>query len=516
MIASSGSSTCVRREKQYYILVLLETLFQHLPANIRRASSNRSCVKYGFLDRYLDRILFGVGLPRLWLSLAMPDDLPPIEVLRVWLHERRRLRTVLASISKLISYLRVSGIEHADRTSLGRLAGWLLRRTAHCEGKLRDALADLAASGVAATVLRAQWADQIAVQTKPVARRSKMQGQVAVEQVLEARQKAQQLFERVASLEEALADDPHEPRGGTNGVEAREGQAVRSRGSWASTIPRSSEAEAQRIFALQMNGRAVKQRLRAKLRDRKFELDPIERSFRRTRSENQRNEHAGAAIKQGSRNIAKLVKEYNKICDQIEALIKAKKVPARAVAPVPVPAKASTRFGFGRHEEGTPPLWLRDDKVRLGIQALLQKESLPRRGATLAEGARPPANWFATEWRAVDEALQASIALRPMEEILGPMPFDDAHLPQWGPTDAQILACQIAGVTASWGEYDSDGCAEDDDNDNDLFQVLQANATVVGTWSFRCRALPMPVTLIDAASAISAYLVLLPTTMYIF
>ena len=56
-------------EKQYYVLLLLETLFQHLPANIRVGALydiacllHRSCVKYRFLDRYLDRLRFAVSV----------------------------------------------------------------------------------------------------------------------------------------------------------------------------------------------------------------------------------------------------------------------------------------------------------------------------------------------------------------------------------------------------------------------------------------------------------------------
>ncbi|KAJ7075051.1 hypothetical protein C8R43DRAFT_1143831 [Mycena crocata] len=54
-------------EKQYHMLVLLETLFQQLPADIRvgilydiACQLHCSCVKYDFLDRYMDHISFAV------------------------------------------------------------------------------------------------------------------------------------------------------------------------------------------------------------------------------------------------------------------------------------------------------------------------------------------------------------------------------------------------------------------------------------------------------------------------
>ncbi|KAJ7710781.1 hypothetical protein B0H17DRAFT_1155465 [Mycena rosella] len=403
-------------EKQYYVLVLLETLFQHLPANIRvsvlyniACQLHRSCVKYSFLDRYIDRICFAVSVfhafGHRWLCQMIYH---PLKCCGFGFTNGEGCECFWHSISKLIAYLRVSGyhhrlytidlqIEHADKTSLGRLAGWLLRWTAHCEGKLREALEDLEACGVAEAVLRAQWADQIIVQTKPVTRKSHrfLLGQAAVEQVLDARQKAQQLFNRVTSLEEFIADE----------FCTREQQLGVSETTTLNKLKHSD------YYSAQMNAKAFKERLRAKLRDRKFELDPIERSFRRTRSENQRNEHAGAAIKRCEPNIARLVKGYNKACEQISTLIKQRGIGA-------------IRYHF--------------------------------------------------ELRC-DELLQLYVLWK---KSLDQMMFDDTDLPEWGPTNTEIVACQVGGVTVSWGDgYDSDGHEEEeneDEDDDNLFQVLQA------------------------------------------
>ncbi|KAJ7657014.1 hypothetical protein B0H17DRAFT_1146039 [Mycena rosella] len=515
-------------EKQYYVLVLLETLFQHLPANIRvgilydiACQLHRSCVKYKFLDRYLDCILFAVSVFHPF-GHCWPCQLiyHPLKYCGFGFTNGEGCKRFWHSISKLISYLRVAGyhhqlftidlqIEHVDKASLGRLASWLLRwtalrgQTARCTVRLGCVWSRR--GGPTSAMGRPDSRPDEACSSIPG--RSKTQGQAAVEQVLEARQRAQQLFERVASLEEALADEFCTPEvslyARMNLDDARtawkqgKDKAVRLEQQLGiDDTTQLNKVKHSKYYALQMNGRAVKERLRAKLRDRKFELDPIERSFRRTRSsiltireENQRNEHAGAAIKRQEPNIARLVKEYNKICDQIEALIKAKKAPARAVAPVPVPAKGIYQLdvddviwqdlGLDGDKEGAPPLWLRDDKVRLGIRALLQKDRCHEEALRLLRERGHLQIWFTTEWRAVDEALKASTGgvryqfeLRRDELLqlyvlwkksLDQMPFDDVHLPEWGPTDAQILACQIAGVTASWGEYDSDGGEEEEE-----------------------------------------------------
>lgn len=56
-------------EKQHYALVLIEMLFQHLPADIRvgilydiGCQLHRSCLKWHFLDRYIHRIIFAVSV----------------------------------------------------------------------------------------------------------------------------------------------------------------------------------------------------------------------------------------------------------------------------------------------------------------------------------------------------------------------------------------------------------------------------------------------------------------------
>jgi hypothetical protein len=56
-------------------------------------------------------------------------------------------------------------------------------------------------------------------------------------------------------------------------------------------------------------------------------------------TENQKNDHAGAAIKRREPTISNAVKEYNKLCAEIASLIRSKKAPAGAVAPSPIPPK---------------------------------------------------------------------------------------------------------------------------------------------------------------------------------
>ncbi|KDR74566.1 hypothetical protein GALMADRAFT_49841, partial [Galerina marginata CBS 339.88] len=56
-------------EKQHYALSLLNKLFEHIPATMRigvlydiGCQLHRSCAKYGFLDDFLDRLVFGISV----------------------------------------------------------------------------------------------------------------------------------------------------------------------------------------------------------------------------------------------------------------------------------------------------------------------------------------------------------------------------------------------------------------------------------------------------------------------
>ncbi|KAJ7224979.1 hypothetical protein B0H12DRAFT_1240761 [Mycena haematopus] len=258
-------------------------------------------------------------------------------------------------------------------------------------------------------------------------------------------------------------------------------------------------------YAARMNTKVLKERLRQRLRERKFELDLIERSFRRSRSENQRNDHAGAAIKRREPTINNTVKEYNKLCADISTLIKAKKAPGGAVAPTPIPAKGIYQLDvddviwqdLGLDDDTTPELWLVDAKVRAGIRAMLQKDRCEEEAPRLQRERRHMQQWFAIEWDAVSQlidmsqgALRYQFELRREELLqlcvlwrksLDALPYA-GDLPPWGPTDQEILDCQISGVTASYGNgddsdnerTDEDEGEDGEDEDDDLLYVLEA------------------------------------------
>jgi len=56
-------------ERQHYALALLNALFRHIPSNMHvgllydiGCQLHRSCIKWNFLDKFLDRITFGISV----------------------------------------------------------------------------------------------------------------------------------------------------------------------------------------------------------------------------------------------------------------------------------------------------------------------------------------------------------------------------------------------------------------------------------------------------------------------
>jgi hypothetical protein len=105
-------------EKQLYVVALVETFFQHVPHDIRvgilydvACAFERSCLKWNFLDRYIDRVAFAVSVFH-----AFGHEWP----CQLLYHPRKRVgfgftngegcERFWKSIQHLIAHLRICGV----------------------------------------------------------------------------------------------------------------------------------------------------------------------------------------------------------------------------------------------------------------------------------------------------------------------------------------------------------------------------------------------------------------------
>ncbi|KAJ7495179.1 hypothetical protein FB451DRAFT_1335860 [Mycena latifolia] len=499
-------------EKQFYVIALLETLFQELPLNIRvgllydvACAFERSCRKWGFLSRYMDRLIFAVSVFH-----AFGHEWP----CQLLYHPRKRAGFGFSdgegcerfwhSISHLIANLWISGyhnrlytldmqIEHADESSLYQLGEWIRRRHYHSANKRAEARAVLVECGQPMALLRAQWALQVKTQTKPLPpfQRSKNKGQQAVNAVILMRGALKARETQVKNLRQAFLDAVMDEDANTplhqvvfdsadEALKTAQTKLRQKESALGVTERQSLRGLANSEYLhLRMNARALKRRLRDRLRSRKFELDK------------KLYAHTESAVKCREPTISKLNNDYNKLCAQMSKLIKEKKAPRGTIALLPIPAKGIWQLDVddgiwqdvglddddGDGDGEAVPAWLGDEKVRSGIDA---RAGLMRGGGcALEKERRALQEWFAEEWAIVNMVLQRAelqedkyqlqLLRDNLVRFLPDLGVEDAGLPAWGPSTVQLATCVVDAHAAARGEdrhYMSDDDEEDGSEDS--------------------------------------------------
>ncbi|KAJ7053451.1 hypothetical protein C8F01DRAFT_1088689 [Mycena amicta] len=517
--------------KQYYALLLLEMLFQHLPADIIIATlydiacqTERSCVKWDFLDRYKDRIAWAVSIFHAFAHIwACQLIYHPQKCLGFGEENGECAERVWNSIQHLIAYLRVCGyhqrnfvldfqLQRNGQIALRGGAAWLLRRTLHCEQSLRDAQKVLKGSPDeleqrwSEEELQQEWEKQVAFQTRPLPRRSKTQATTAINSILAADRAIQLLQKQLGKLELSLP-----ALAGAN----KEAQLERIE-EYASALEKE-EATRKKLERL------LGERDRVTLKNEDHQGTPftearltedgtrpeIERSVRRSSSAKKKNEHASSAIKKREPGIKKLVKSYNTEVAKIEQLIKRGKVPEGTIAPerlveahiFELDIDDAIWLDVGLTDEESPlPEALLNPDLRKQIRALLQKRRCEEESHRLKREHGHLRIWFATEWQAVERTIQ--------ECDEGPLRYQlqqrqrellDLYLtwkssldaliappdvPEWGPSPQAILGARLAQVaSASAQELEMEGASDvcSDEGVNEKEEEDEALISILST-----------------------------------
>ncbi|KAJ7433096.1 hypothetical protein B0H11DRAFT_2259786 [Mycena galericulata] len=478
-------------EKQFNALLLLETLFQHLPPDINvgllydiACQLERSALKWGFLARYFDRLAFAVAIFHAFgHDWALPVNLQPAQTTWLRLHKRGGYHHRLYTLD--------TQIRHIDEANLFKLAEWNHRRALHSTAKRVEARELLRQSGHSVALLRKQWEDQVKTQTKPLARRSKTKGQKAIEGVLGLREALaihkEKVVERQAEMLDAIDRGEYGPE---TDHKANLDKAKAALEKAKTTLRRKEQALGVdgrnklknaahgKYFQLRMNAYAVKRRLRDLLRAHKFERDGVERTSRRHQaSENKLRAHTDSAIQRRVPKITRLSREYNELCTRIATEIRHGRTPRNCVAPDKIETKELFQLdvddaiwqdvGLGDDEEiAAVPLWLSSQTVRSGIRAMLELDRADEEDSFLKKERSGMRAWFAEEWAIVNTAMNSADSREDRyqfhlrrERLLRlcltwrkQLPAATRDDTPWGPTDDELFSCQMERETASRGE----------------------------------------------------------------
>ncbi|KAJ7907614.1 hypothetical protein B0H13DRAFT_1879447 [Mycena leptocephala] len=388
-------------EKQFGVILLTERLFEHLPRKIRigilyniGCLLERSCLKWGFLSRWINQIVFAVmsGHASCYIIPGNAEDSTYCNRL----------------------YMLDAQIKHMDEMSLLRLGQWVSRRYAHSIQKCAEATKAFREYGKSQMLLREQWKLQILAQTKPLPhtsslRRAKNHGEKAVNSVILLRSAVtahQGLVRNLCQkfLDGVMEDDPEAAMYKTEFKAAEE------------VLRKLTELLRWKEAVLGIDEQQELQ-LHAYPHEHPHPQDsPVAASAFQTSCP-----HV-STVKHRESTITKLAGEYNKLCTQIAKLIKDGKAPRGSIAPVPIPAKGLWQLdvndaifqdvGLDDNDDGStePPLWLCNDQDKLVRLCATWDKHLPDFGVSTVT------------------------------------------LPPWGPSAVQMVQCNINAHLADCGE----------------------------------------------------------------
>ncbi|EAU84174.2 hypothetical protein CC1G_12745 [Coprinopsis cinerea okayama7 len=482
-------------ERQFYAIALLQKFFNNVPIDMTvgllydvACQLHRSCMKWGFLGDVANRIRWSVSVFHAYgHQWGCQVVYHPRKCLGFGLSDGEGCERFWAAIKILIPALRVSGyhqrlfaidnqVSFLDKKSFASLGRWIERKWNQCRTRKRESLEVLARLKLSRAYLQQQWDTQVEMQTKPLAKVSEHAAKRAVQEILSLNKlrdgyKAElaKISRRIKRNDVDVAMDMEDLTNlslalTTKLAETTETIAQR-RKALGATAKHSLERLSKSDFLKhRLNAAALKERICAKLRARKFELERLDKASRSPGStDNKLQAHIQAQVSRHEPSVVKLVKRYNDVVASMEDLIHQRRAPRNAVAPKSIPKERLFSLdiddpiwdmrGLEDTGEGSPPAWLADDNVIKGIRAHLALQRCEEEESRLEAERAHLQIWCRSTWDGLNLSILSSnnpdlvFELRQRcetllglvtewSELLVDIPGDDGL--GWGPTDEDI------------------------------------------------------------------------------
>ncbi|KAF8078353.1 hypothetical protein FPV67DRAFT_1615717 [Lyophyllum atratum] len=526
-------------ERQYYAFALLDELFHHLPTDMTvgvlydiGCQLHRSCEKWDFLPEFRERILWGISVLHAY-GHQWPCQLiyHPRKCKGFGLSDGEGCERFWSSIKLLIPTLRVSGyykrlysldtqVHFLLERSLLNMGKWLTRKWNACEERKQDALQTLNSLNLDLDLLQIEWENQVTAQTKPLARQSKSLASKAIKEILNLMALRKSCAEERENLDSLLLsgdyDDADEILTGRKALQEKLDLMAKTIAQKREALGVDGRANLKglvnnKFLQVQMNAKALKQRICTRIRDRKFQLERLERAYRSTTSsERKLHDHVSSQVKRHEPGILQLVNKYNALCEDLSLRLSRGEGTSGAVAPVPIKKEGLFKLdvddeiwqniGLNENEafDQQVPDWLGDENTRIGIRAMLYLERCTEETGRLAREISALQDWMMEEWctinLAIDKAEGQSGLVHQLEQdrqhlvhlcamwetSLETIPDAwDTSLP-WGPSQSEIHEARLAEATAQVAYQDEDEDFEDVEdeeeellgNEEDLWDAL--------------------------------------------
>jgi hypothetical protein len=194
------------------------------------------------------------------------------------------------------------------------------------------------------------------------------------------------------------------------------------------------------FLQLRVNALALKTRIRDRLRQRKFEREPLERSYRHIRNgkfsesplqlyqtDNLKGgklaSNAEYALKRREPGILKLSKMYNDLCKQMRSSVQQDKAIRKTILPQPIDLKNLFELDIDDDiwqdtglvdddDDSAIPLWLSDTGVREGVKHMLILDRCLEKELRLRKERTSLQQWMLAEWDTLKAAHDSTGVLR--------------------------------------------------------------------------------------------------------
>ncbi|KAH6911877.1 hypothetical protein BKA70DRAFT_1423629 [Coprinopsis sp. MPI-PUGE-AT-0042] len=465
-------------ERQFYAIALLIKLFAHLPPSTRvgvlydiSCQLERSCLQWGFLSEFMDRMVFAVSVFHAY-GHRWPCQLiyHPWKCAGFGLSDGEGCERFWSMIKFLIPSLRVSGyhqprfvldiqISHIRGQSLEALGSWIARRWKAAMTRSSAAVDALATLPWSTDDYEREWKSQVAFQTQPLTRVSKNAGKKAIEDIITLSKLREVFKSELNVLEQAIISgnrssdiDLDDLLSQRVVLQAKLLALEHSLKKKTSRLDIDDKANlkallSSRFMALRVNAQAIKEHLLAKLCNRKFEMQHLEKAVRLGGSSEQKlTSHVETQLRKQQPGILNLVKRYNTMATEINDLILQKRSPANA-RPLPLVDRSSI-FKLDVDDpiwDNSPfddsvddvPLWMGNDEMR--------KEDNP--------------------------GLAAEISRNHLKGLDLPSTFNHA---QWGPLPSEVEEAVMMLLTTQLADSE---VADDDDEEEECVDGDGAGVT---------------------------------------
>ncbi|KAG1845352.1 hypothetical protein F4604DRAFT_1884323 [Suillus subluteus] len=441
-------------EKQHYALALLDRLFKHIPPQMTirllydiGCQLERSCRKWNFMDdSILSRITFAVAVFHAYgHQWACQIVYHPRKREGFGLSDGEGCKQLWSFLKPLIPSLCISGfnqrlfvldtqIRHLDSKSLQGFGHWLHRRWIHCQSKKHDALDRLHALELDENALRVEWKAQVDHQTQPTPRQSRNKAAEVITIILALEKTLQAQEASIHELEMQLLG-VHVPNIGEVNLQLDKVNLEKMKKDIYLTV--------------HLNARAIKTRIRDRLRQQKFELERLERSYRATvNAERKLHANTQHSIKRREPGILKLITTYNAPPSAVPPHI----IPCDGVFQLDVDDDIWQDVGLD-DDTLNPPAWLSDDTVRNGIRLQLEVDRCNEEEARLMWERAVIQEWMLAEWDSTQTALHTAVADPVMSFHLRSRADELVNICVIWKKKVQNIPCAWP-MTASWGPSD--------------------------------------------------------------